>query len=75
MNILTAWKETDGAWSWARLSSSATVAVACYGFLHVVLRNHAIPDAATLVGLGAFGGFPYTVNKVTTAFAKKDAQL
>lgn len=70
MSVWSAFKESDGSWSWARLGSTATLAASVYGFLHVVLHTHAIPDAATLAGLGAFAVSPYAVNKIATAAAR-----
>lgn len=71
----TCLQESDGSWSWARLGASVTLLTSVYGFLHVVMHNHAIPDAATLAGLAAWAVAPYAVNKSMTAFAKKDNQL
>lgn len=75
MNVLSAWKESDGSWSWARLGATATLTVGCWSLIHVVLKTHAIPDVATLGGLSAFSIAPYGVNKAMTAFAKTGAQL
>ena len=75
MKFTEIWKESDQSWSWARVASTATLLTALWGFVHVVLKTHALPDALTLGGLSAWAVGPYTVNKATTAFARKDAQL
>lgn len=75
MKFSTAWKESDGSWSWARIGATVTLLSSVFALIHVVLKTHTIPDAATLTGLSAFAVGPYTINKAMTAFAKKDAQL
>lgn len=70
MNILSAWKESDGSWSWARLYSTFTGATAVWAFVHVVRHAGVIPDAATLAGLAGYAIHGYAVNKGITAMAK-----
>lgn len=71
--FLTFLQESDGMFSWGRTAASLTTVVACWGFVYVVLKNHAIPDAATLLGLCGFGGFPFALSKGIAAAAKPSA--
>jgi hypothetical protein len=63
----------DGSFSWGRVLGVVTIVVACFCLIHVVLKNHAIPDAATLTGLAAFGGFPFALSKGIAAAARPSA--
>lgn len=72
MNLIKSiWEEEPGVLSWARVHSTVTVLVACGALLYSLAKTHALPDVTTLGGLGSFGVFPYAVNKLSTAFAKK----
>lgn len=71
--FLTFLQESDGMFSWGRVSGSATVAAAIFSLIYVVLKTHAIPDAITLSGLCAFGGFPFALSKGIAAMAKPTA--
>jgi hypothetical protein len=73
-NISSAWQESDGSWSWARLAATVTLLSSVYGFIYVVIHSHIIPDPLTLVGLSTWGVSPYGVNKVV-ALLKKDSSL
>jgi|SRR5215471_14360289 len=63
--LVSIWEEEPGQLSWSRVASSFTVATAIACLIHVVWHNHAIPDVATLGGLGSWAVFPYAVNKIT----------
>lgn len=73
MNFWTFLQESDKTYSWGRVMGVFTVSAAIFAFLHVVLRTHAIPDAASLVGLAAFGGFPFALSKGIAAAARPSA--
>lgn len=73
--FLSIWKESDGSWSWARMASTATLISAIWGFVHVILNTHALPDGGALVGLTTWAAGPYFVNKTATALARKDSAL
>jgi hypothetical protein len=73
LKILTAWQESDGAYSWGRVMGTLTVIAATWAFVHVVRLNHAIPDPTTLLGLGSFGGFPFALSKGIAAMARPSA--
>lgn len=75
MKIFTFLQESDGLYSWGRCSGTVTVLVACFCLIHVVLKTHAIPDAVTLGGLCAFGGFPFALSKGIAAAARPSAGL
>ena len=75
MNFWSAFKESDGMYSAARVAFALTISISCAVLVYVVIKNHSIPDAMTLFGLASFGCSPYCLNKGFTAFAKKDAQL
>lgn len=69
-NFLSAFKESDGSWSWGRLGGLFTLATACWGFVHVVRHTGAIPDPATLAGLSAWAVAPFVSTKGLTAFSR-----
>ena len=73
MKFLTFLQESDSMYSWGRVSGSLTVATAIFCLIYVVLKTHAIPDAVTLGGLAAFGGFPFALSKGIAAAAKPSA--
>ena len=64
--LSTVFEEDPGQLSWSRVFSSFTVISAIAVLLHVVWHNHAIPDAVTLGGLGAWAVSPYAVNQLGT---------
>jgi hypothetical protein len=57
----------DGNPSSSRILSLLHSVIACAGFMIVVNHTHAIPDAATMVGLGGFATVPYIVNSTKSA--------
>lgn len=63
--LSTIWEEEAETLSWSRVFSSFTVLTSIWALVHVVLKTHAIPDAATLAGLGVWAVFPYGVNKIS----------
>jgi hypothetical protein len=70
MKFLSFLQDSDGAYSWGRVIGTVTAFTACWSLIYVVIKNHQIPDAATLGGLAAFGGFGYALSKGLTAFAR-----
>jgi hypothetical protein len=74
-DFLTFLQESDHAYSWGRVTGTATVVTAIWGFGHVVAHTHAIPDVGTLMGLASFGGFPFALSKGIAAAARPSANL
>ena len=69
----SAFSEADGTGSTSRLLATVHTLVACACFAHVAWHTHAIPDATTMGGLGAFAGVPYALNaakSTISSFAK-----
>jgi hypothetical protein len=63
----------NGTPSSSRLLTAVHSGVVCGVLVAVVHHTHALPDAATMAGLGAFASVHYAVNRVTTAFGKNQA--
>ena len=61
--------EADGTPSFSRVGSGILIGFTCGWVTAVVHFTHAIPDVATLAGLGALIGVPYGLNK----FAKNSS--
>lgn len=72
-DFLTFLQEADKTYSWGRVTGTATVITAIWGFVHVVAHAHAIPDAASTFGLVSFGGFPFALSKGIAAAARPSA--
>jgi len=58
-----AFSEQDGTPSFSRIGSGILIGFSCGWITAVVHFTHAIPDVATLAGLGALIGVPYGLNK------------
>jgi len=60
----------SGSPSSSRMLSLFHSLVACGTLIYVSVHNHALPDGATLTGLGAFVTAPYAINRATNAWGK-----
>ncbi len=67
------WREVfsdEGQGSSSRVLMAVHSLVACAVLVFVVVKNHAIPDALTMGGLGAFVTVPYAVNAARNVLQK-----
>ena len=65
--------DPNGAASFSRWATLATVVTSCWAIVHLVRVNHALPDALQLGALAAWMTAPYGFNRAMAAFGRPTA--
>jgi len=64
--------DPNGAASFSRWATGATVGTSCWALVHLVRLNHALPDPLQLGALAAWMTAPYGLNRAMAAFGRHD---
>ena len=68
--LRSAFSESDGTMSFARLQTFCHLVVSSLLVIHGSWGTYKVPDATTFAALSAFNIAPYAANKIPTMFGK-----